>query len=497
MLTDILPLIPIMLPFFMAVLMLLVGKRPVKHRAIAAIGGLILIIVSAYQVFFVYQNGMYVTYIGGWEPPFGITVVIDMVAAILVLTTSIIVFFITVFSFQSIGEPREKYYFYAIVMVMLSGINGAFLTGDIFNMFVFFEVFLLSSYILITLGGEKLQLREGFKYVLINIVSSNFFVLGLAYIYSVTGTLNMADMQMKIASYEGDTTGLTIVAIVFLLVFATKAGMFPLYSWLPNSYAAPPIPILALFGALLTKVGIYAIARTFSLFFVDNVEFTSSIILWLAVLTIIAGCIGALAYLDMKKVIIYNIIIAVGVILVGFSLMDAAGSIGAMYYLIHDMLIKAALFLLIGVIIFRTGETNSERLGGLIKVHPVLGWTFFIAGLSLAGVPPLSGFYGKLFIVESALDNQMFIAAIVVLLSSLVVLYSIMRVFMNVFWGEDMDFDRLKDVKMDKMMFSAISLVVIAVVFGLSADFLYPLFEMAAQSFYDPASYSSYLLEVQ
>lgn len=497
MLTDILPLLPIMLPFFAAIVMLLVGKRPVQHRVIAAVGGLLVVIAAVFLVFYVYRNGMVVTYIGGWEPPFGISVVVDMIAALLVLTSSLIVFFVSVYSFQSIGEPREKYYFYVMVMFMLSGINGAFLTGDIFNMFVFFEVFLLSSYILITLGGEKRQLREGFKYILINLVSSNFFVLGLAYLYSVGGTLNMADLQIKFTTYDGDTTGITIVAIVFLLVFATKAGVFPLYSWLPNSYATPPIPILALFGALLTKVGIYAIARTYSLFFVDNVEFTSQMLLVLAVLTIIAGCIGALAYLDMKKVIIYNIIIAVGVILVGFAIMDMAGSIGAIYYLVHDMIIKAALFLLIGIIIYRTGETNSEQLGGLIKVHPVLGWTFFIAGLSLAGVPPLSGFYGKLFIVESAITNDYYFSAIIVLLSSLVVLYSVMRIFINVFWGEDMDFERLKQVKMDKMMFSAISLVVVAVLFGLGADLLYPFVEMAAESFYDPATYSRYLLEVQ
>ena len=496
MLTDILPILPIMLPFFAAVIMLLVGKRPVQHRAIAAIGGLLIVIAAAFQVFYVYQNGMVVTFIGGWEPPFGINLAVDMVAALLILTSSLIVFFVSVFSFQSIGEPREKYYFYTMVMFMLTGINGAFATGDIFNMFVFFEVFLLSSYILIALGGEKLQLREGFKYILINLVSSNFFVLGLAYLYSVGGTLNMADLHIKLSTFEGDTTGITIVAIVFLLVFATKAGVFPLYSWLPNSYEAPPIPVLALFGALLTKVGIYAIARTFSLFFGQNVEFTSQMILVLAVLTIIFGCIGALAYLDMKKVIIYNIIIAVGVILVGFAIMDFAGSIGSMYYLIHDMIIKAALFLLIGIIIYRTGETNSERLGGLIKVHPVLGWTFFVAALSLAGVPPLSGFYGKLFIVESAFDNAHFFTGIVVLLSSLVVLYSVMRIFINVFWGEDMDFERLKPVKMEKMMFSAIGLVVIAVVFGFSADLLYPLFEMAAESLYDPTVYSRYLMEV-
>ncbi|HBV23050.1 MAG TPA: Na+/H+ antiporter subunit D [Jeotgalicoccus sp.] len=495
--TNILIMLPIILPFIAGVIMLFIGKRPVPHRMVSAVAGLLMVGVAAFNVYYVYINGTMVTFVSNWSAPFGISVVYDMIAALLVLTTSIVMFFIVIYSFQSIGYEREKYYYYPMIMFMITGINGAFTTGDIFNMFVFFEVFLLASYVLITLGSRKIQLQEGFKYLVVNIVSSNFFLVGLAYLYSVTGSLNMADIHIKLSNYDGNLAIMTIIAVVFIFVFATKAGLFPLYFWMPGSYSAPPMPVIALFGALLTKVGVYAIARTFSLFFTNDVGFTHQVLLLMALLTIVAGCIGALAYTDMKKVIIYNIMIAIGVIIVGFAMMDYAGTVGAIYYLIHDMIIKAALFLLIGFIIYRTGKNDAADLGGLIKQHPVVGWTFFIASLSLAGVPPFPGFFGKLFIVESAFDNGHAIAAIIVLLSSLIVLYSIMKIFIKVFWGEPAEPVELKNIKSDKLLFSAIGLVIISTVFGLSADFLFPIFEMAAESFYNPSSYSNYLMGVE
>lgn len=494
---NILPMLPIILPFVAGVIMLFIGKRPIPHRMVSAVTGLLMVGVAAFNVYYVYINGSMVTFISNWAAPFGISVVYDMVAALLVLTTSLVMFFIVIYSFQSIGYEREKYYYYPMVMFMITGINGAFTTGDIFNMFVFFEVFLLASYVLITLGSRKIQLQEGFKYLVVNVVSSNFFLVGLAYLYSVTGSLNMADIHIKLSNYDGNLAIMTIIAVVFIFVFATKAGLFPLYFWMPGSYSAPPMPVIALFGALLTKVGVYAIARTFSLFFTNDVGYTHQVLLLLALLTIVAGCIGALAYTDMKQIIIYNIMIAIGVIIVGFSMMDYAGTIGAMYYLIHDMIIKAALFLLIGFIIYRTGKNDAADLGGLIKQHPVVGWTFFVAALSLAGVPPFPGFFGKLFIVESAFDNGHAIAAIIVLLSSLIVLYSVMKIFIKVFWGEPSEPIELKNIKSDKLLFAAVGMVVVSTVFGLSADFLFPIFEMAAESFYDPSSYSNYLMGVE
>ncbi|HIV82590.1 MAG TPA: Na+/H+ antiporter subunit D [Candidatus Salinicoccus merdavium] len=498
MMTDILPLLPVLIPVIAGIVMLFTGRRNVYlQRVIASVTGLILVILSIVTIIYIAGSGMAVTHVGNWNAPYGISLVIDMLAALLLFGTAMVTFTVVVFSFQSIGVARERYFYYPMVMFMITGVNGAFVTGDIFNMFVFFEVFLLASYVLITIGGTKIQLQEGFKYYLVNVISSNFFVLAVAYLYVSVGSLNMADIHQKLSAFEGDAAILTIIAAVMLFVFATKAGLFPFYFWLPGSYFAPPIPIMALFGALLTKVGVYAIARTYSLFFTDNIGFTHQMLLFLAVLTIVMGSIGALAYTDMKKIIIYNILIAIGVITAGYAMMDEAGTIGATYYLIHDIIIKAGLFFLIGFIIYRTGESDISRLGGLIKIHPVVGWTFFIAALGIAGVPPLSGFYGKLFITESLIDNGYVISAIIVLLSSLVVLYSVMRIFISVFWGESMDFSKLKPISYDKLLFSSFVMIALVVILGFGADIFYPVFESAAQSLYDPASYSGYLLEVE
>lgn len=493
--TDVLPILGFVIPFVSGVIMMALGqKKIILHRIISAITAVIMILTSIFTVYYVYNNGLISSSLGNWEPPYGINVVIDMMSALLILTTSIITFAVIVYSFQTIGKEREQYYYYPMVLFMISGVIGAFSTGDIFNMFVFFEVFLLASYVLITLGGTKIQVQEGFKYLLFNIIASNFFILGVAYLYSVMGSLNFADIHIKLEGYDGNLAIISIISVVFLLVFASKAGLFPFYFWLPGSYNAPPIPILVLFGSLLTKVGVYAIARTYSLFFIDNVAFTHQMLMMIAVASIIMGSIGAIAYTDMKKIIIYNIIIAVGVIVLGLSMMDQSGTIGAMYYLIHDMIIKAVLFMLVGFIIYRTGETRFDKVGGLIKIHPWIGWMFFIATLALAGVPPLSGFYGKFYILQSLIENNHIISAVVLLLSSLAVLYSVIRIFINVFWGEEMDFNRLKPIKSDKILFSSFAMVILSIIYGLGADILYPLMDMAAQSLYDPSTYSGNIL---
>ena len=481
-------LFPILLPFFFAMILMLFPNKVRAQRAIAVLALLLTMGAALVLLNRVKSAGIQAITLGSWPAPFGISMVSDMLSVLLVLSSTLIALLVVWYSFTSIGKDRESYFYYPGILFMLTGVNGAFTTGDIFNMFVFFEVLLMSSYLLIVLGGEKVQLRESIKYILVNVISSALFVVTVAYLYSVIGTLNMADISVKIAQIEQPGI-ITVIAVLFLVVFGLKGAIFPLYFWLPSSYAAPPIPVLALFGALLTKVGVYAIMRTYTLFFTLDQGFTHELLMIISILTIVAGCIGALAYFDVKKIIIYNIIIAVGVILFGASQMTEAALMGSVFYLIHDILIKGALFLLIGVLIAITGTSDLRKMGGLIKTYPMLGWTYLIAAFGLAGIPPLSGFIGKLLIVQGGFEANNLWGSIFILASSLVVLLSVIRIFIYAFWGEPVDITPLSKPHYHGLFTPALVLVAISVVYGVGSEWLVPYMRDAAQVMLDPSIY--------
>jgi multicomponent Na+:H+ antiporter subunit D len=310
----------------------------------------------------------------------------------------------------------------------------------------------------------------------------------------MVGTLNMAHISERVAEI-GQPAILSVIAVLFLIVFGLKGAIFPLYFWMPGSYYAPPAPVLALFGALLTKVGVYSITRTFTLFFYHDVGFTHQLLQILAILTIIIGVIGAIAYWDVKKIIIYNIIVAVGVILYGISVMNIDAFTGSIYYLIHDMIIKAGLFLLAGIIITITGTSNLRHMSGLIKRYPGLGWTFFIAALSLAGIPPLSGFIGKVLIVQGGFEGESYFGAAVVLLSSLLVLFSVMKIFINGFWGEDQTYVNEEKAPVKWLLISPIILVILSAVYGIGTEAILPYISQAAETLANPSLYIDAVLK--
>ncbi len=403
------------------------------QRSLSLVSMAVVGIVTVYLMLQVKSEGIQTLHLGGWIAPFGVTMVVDMLAALLILVTSIVAFCCLLYAFRTIGEEREQFYFYPLFLFLITGVIGSFMTGDVFNLFVCFEVMLVASYVLISLGGTKIQLRESLKYILINILSSFLFLVAIAFLYAMTGTLNFAHLSLRVAEVGQDGL-MTTVAILFLIVFSLKAGLF-LFFWLPGAYSAPPTAISAIFAALLTKVGIYAIVRMFTLVFYHEPEVTHLFIGILAAITMLLGAIGAVAFWDIKRILTYNVIVGVGFILAGVASFTTVGMTGALYYLIHDMIVKALIFLLGGTVIYLTGTSNLRDLSGLIRLHPQLGWMFFIAALSLSGIPPLSGFLGKLFISEGTFETGYFWLGAIGLFTSLMVLYSIMKVFMNAFWG--------------------------------------------------------------
>ncbi|KAA9023988.1 Na+/H+ antiporter subunit D [Niallia endozanthoxylica] len=489
-------ILPILIPLFTGAILILLYKQITAQRVVAMISSIATIITSWLVVQKVREDGIQSLNVSSWDAPFGITLVSDMMAALLVLTTSVIGFVCLIYSFKSIGKEREKHYYYAVFNFLLVGVNGAFTTGDIFNLFVFFEVMLMSSYVMLVLGGTKVQLRESIKYLLVNVISSALFVIAVAYLYSVVGTLNMAHISARISeiSTNGMPGILSVIAVMFLIVFGLKGAIFPLYFWMPGSYAAPPIPVLALFGALLTKVGVYSITRTYTLFFYHDMD-TFGLLSILALLSIIVGVIGAIAFWDMKNIVIYNIIIAVGVILYGVSVLNTASITGAINYLIHDMIIKAALFLLIGIVIYITGTSDLRKVSGLITRYPGLGWTFFIAALALAGIPPLSGFVGKLLIVQGGFEGESFVGAFIVLMSSLLVLFSIMKIFINGFWGKSRTYNGEEQAPVRFLLIAPILLVIISALYGIGSESILPYINQAADTLLDPNIYIDAVLK--
>ena len=487
-------ILPILIPFFTGILLIFFVKKIQLQRWLAAISAFINVVVSALLVQKVRTDGIQTLDVSNWQAPFGITLVSDMLSALLVLTTSIIAFATVIYSFRSIGIEREKYYYYSALNFLIVGVIGAFTTGDIFNLFVFFEVLLMSSYVLLVIGGTKIQLRETIKYILVNVISSALFVIAVGYLYSIVGTLNMAHISVRISEI-GQSGIITVIAVLFLIVYGIKGAIFPLYFWLPGSYYAPPAPVMALFGALLTKVGVYAIMRTYTLFFVTDTGYTHELLGILAILTVIVGVIGAIAFNDIKKIIIYNIVVAVGVILFGVSVMNLEALTGSIFYLIHDMIIKAALFLLIGIIIAITGTSDLRKISGLIKRYPGLGWTFFIAALALAGIPPLSGFIGKLLIVQGGFEAEHYWGAGIVLLSSLLVLFSIMKIFINGFWGTPQEYPDEAKVPTRKLLIAPVILVICSVLYGLGSEYVIPYISQAAETLADPSIYIEAVLK--
>lgn len=486
--------LPLLIPLVTAVILIFSSKYVRVQRWISAVSIAVNLLVALFIVSQVNNEGIQTLHMGGWQPPYGIVFVADMLAALLVLTTLIVAAACLFYSFRSIGEEREKHYFYAFFQFLLAGVIGSFLTGDLFNLFVCFEVMLIASYALIVLGGTKRQLRETLKYMLINIISSTLFVAAVAYLYGTVGTLNMAHLSLRVAEVQQDGI-LSVIGLLFLIVFALKAGLF-LFFWLPGSYSAPPAAVTALFGALLTKVGLYAIIRTFTLIFYHDTGGIHAVIGWMAAATIILGSLGAVAYKDLGRILNYNIIISVGFIAFGIATASSDSLNGAVFYLMHDMIAKALLFILGGIIIASAGVNKLSDMGGLMKRHPLVGWMFFIVALALVGIPPLSGFLGKVLIVRGGLSGGHYVLTGLALASSLAVLYSLIKVFMGAFWGESPRLQESKPVRIHKTAYAAaIGLTVMVIVLGVGSEWIYSYTSQAGAVLSDPSLYINAVLK--
>ncbi|GAB3795193.1 Na+/H+ antiporter subunit D [Virgibacillus kimchii] len=488
-------LLPVLIPFFVGALLILISKKHKAQRIISSVAAFSILGSAIYLAIYVYQHGIAVIELGDWPAPFGIVLVADVFATIMLMLSAIVGVVCLFFAFQTIHPKRERFYFYPFYFFLLTGVNGAFLTGDLFNLFVFFEVMLIASYVLIVHGGTKYQLRESFKYVIINVFSSMLFLVAIAYIYSITGTVNMAHLSERVDELE-QAGALNVIAVLFFIVFAIKGALFPLYFWLPRSYYGPPAAIAALFGGLLTKVGVYAIIRTFTLIFYHDSGFThKGIITAIAGFTMLLGVLGAVSQFDFKRILSYHIISQVGYMVMGLGVYTTLAVAGAIYYIVHHIIVKSALFLFAGATQKITGTNDLKQMGGLLKTHPWLAWMFFISALSLAGIPPLSGFFSKFPIILSSFQEEQYVIGGVALLVGLLTLFSMMKIFSYAFWGKQKHTDEQAKYPIGKLLLPVIPLVALTIILGLAAEPIFSYSLLAAEQIMDPSYYIDSVLK--
>ena len=432
---NMLLILPILIPFLTAILALLAQKLRRIQRLISIVGMAGTLSVAIGLLFSVLQNGIQAAQMGSWKAPFGITIVADLLSAIMVVLAALMGLAITVYSLVTVDGRRESFGYYPLLNVLLMGVCGAFLTGDMFNLYVWFEVMLISSFVLLALGGERSQLEGAIKYVTLNLLSSAIFLAAVGMLYGVAGTLNMADLAQQLRS--STNTGLiTTLAILFLVAFGIKAAVFPLYFWLPASYHTPPVAVSAIFAGLLTKVGVYAVIRVFTLLFVGDVSYTHTLLLIIAGLTMFFGVLGAVAQMDFRRLLSFHIVSQIGYMIMGLALFTPLALAGAVFYIIHHIIVKTNLFLISGVVQKLEGTFHLKQLGGLYRARPLLAILFLIPALSLAGLPPLSGFWAKFILVKAGLEVGSHLIVATALFVGVLTLFSMTKIWAEVFWKE-------------------------------------------------------------
>ena len=491
---------PILIPLLTAVLSYLFRKSP-AGRWISVAGTVALLLASVVLMAEVLEEGVVAAQMSNWQAPFGITLVADLLGAVMVVITAITGLATVIYTLSEIPERLERLGFHALLQTLLLGVCGAFVTGDLFNLYVWFEVMLISSFGLLVLGASREQLDGGIKYVLLNLVSTIMFLAGTGLLYGLTGTLNMADLHLAVREVE-NTGLLTTVAVMFMVAFGVKAALFPLFFWLPASYHTPPVAVSAIFAGLLTKVGVYALIRMFTLVFDQDVGFTHTILLWASVVTMVTGVLGAAAMNDFRRILSFHIISQIGYMVLGLALYTPLGLMGAVFYLVHHIIVKANLFFVAGVAKRIAGSTDLARIGGLYAHAPVLAFLFLIPAFSLAGFPPLSGFWAKYVVVKAALDLEMWFVAGVSLAVGLLTIFSMTKIWGSAFWPAHPDGvkPRLSDLPMgDRMalMLPIVALAALTCIIGLFPESFVLFAERAAAQLLDPTDYVTTVLGVQ
>lgn len=422
----------------------LIASRHRRVQVLVSIVTLALVLVIAAVLLVVVDTGdkPLAVSVGGWPIPFGIVLYVDRLSALLVVISSIVLLAVLLFSVgQGAADGDDDTpvsIFHPSYLILSAGIFNAFIAGDLFNLYVGFEILLVASYVLITLGSTESRIRTGVVYIVVSLVSSILFLAAIAMVYAAVGTVNMVQISERMSQLPQSTQ--LVLHLMLLLAFAIKAAVFPLSFWLPDSYPTAPAPVTAVFAGLLTKVGVYAMIRTETELFRDNS--VNTLLMWVALATMIVGVLGAVAQAELKRILSFTLVSHIGYMVFGLAIATPAAIGATIYYMVHHIVVQTTLFLSVGLIERRAGSTSILRVKGLMRAAPLLAVLYFIPAINLGGLPPFSGFIGKfaLFDAAAAVGTPLMMVLIVGgILTSLLTLYALMRAWNLSFWREKED----------------------------------------------------------
>ncbi|WP_296182858.1 Na+/H+ antiporter subunit D [uncultured Corynebacterium sp.] len=432
--------LPIIIPAIAAALALIFSRVPNAQRQIVFFSLLITAVVNAVLILIADFEGIQTLQVGGWDAPVGITLVADRLSAVMLFTSSVVLFSVIWYAIsQGVRDGTKDEpvaVFLPTYMLLTMGVNISFLAGDLFNLYVGFEVFLVASYVLLTLGASASRVRAGVGYVMVSMASSMIFLLALGFVYSSVGTVNMAQIGQRMQDLPEGTR--TAIFATLLVAFGIKAAVVPLDAWLPDSYPTAPSLVTAVFAGLLTKVGVYAIIRARSSIFTAGGFDT--VLMWVALATMLVGILGAIAQSDIKRLLSFTLVSHIGYMIFGVSLGTAQGLSGAIFYAVHHILVQTALFLVVGLVERQAGTSSLRRLGSLMYSAPLIGILYFIPAINLGGIPPFSGFLGKVILLEAGANEDSWMAWVLIVgavVTSLLTLYVMMLV-----WAKGFQRDR-------------------------------------------------------
>jgi multicomponent Na+:H+ antiporter subunit D len=443
---------------------------------------------SLWLIWLIGSEGRQVAQASNWIAPFGITIMADGASAIMLCVASLLMLVTVIYSLASLDPGYEHFYYYPLLLLLLLGVSGAFLTGDIFNLYVWFEVLLLASFGLITLGGSRPQLEGGLKYVVLNLVGSTAFLMACGMLYGTVGTLNMAHVAERMQSVQNPSI-VTAIACLFFFAYGSKAAILPLFFWLPTSYHTPPAAVTAIFSGLLTKVGAYSLYRILGQVLQGELARLAPYVLLIAGLTMLVGVFGAMAQMNVRRILSFHIVSQIGYAIMGLGLASAAGLAAGLLFTAHVMIVKTALFFIGGAAEQIYGTGDLKKMGGLARREPTLAIFWFLGILSLAGIPPMSGFFGKLALLQVGVNQGAYLISGVAAFTGILTFFSMLKIWNEVFWKKAYgDMSKLPRVTPGLLLPGAV-LVVISLALGLGAGVLVDYANVAGEQLFDWAGY--------